>query len=282
MVALGEALYHDTLLSADGTVSCATCHGLDTGGVDRLPVSTGVKNQQGPINAPTVYNSSYNFVQFWDGRAGSLEEQAAGPVANPLEMGDDWPTVVKKVAASERYRGAFDELFGGEVTTETITKAIAEFERTLITPNSRFDQYLEGDKTALTDEEKRGALLFAESGCMSCHSGSFFGGRDYQKLADSYFEGRGGETDADLGRYNVTNDPAHRHMFKTPILRNVEVTWPYFHDGSAPDLETAVTTMAKHQLGLDMPAQDASAVAAFLKTLTGEYKGAPLTQMDAR
>lgn len=245
-----------------------------------MPVSTGIKSQQGPINAPTVYNSAYNFVQFWDGRATTLEDQAAGPVENPLEMGDEWPEVVEKVAASEKYRPAFNELFGGEVSVETVTEAIAEFERTLVTPNARFDQYLKGDKSALSDDEKRGALLFAEAGCMSCHSGSYFGGENYQKLTESYFEDRGGEmTEADLGRYNVTTDESHRHMFKTPILRNIEVTWPYFHDGSAENLETAVAMMAKHQLGLDMPEGDIAAISAFLKTLTGEYKGVPLNEM---
>ncbi|PQA88807.1 cytochrome-c peroxidase [Hyphococcus luteus] len=280
MALLGEALYHDTLLSGDGTVSCATCHGLETGGVDRLPVSTGVKNQRGPINAPTVYNSAHNFVQFWDGRAATLEEQAAGPVENPLEMGDQWPEVVKKVAASESYRPQFDALFDGEVNTATITKAIAEFERTLVTPDSAFDKYLKGDKAALTEKEKRGALLFAESGCTSCHTGSYFGGESYQKLADSYFEARGGEmTEADNGRFNVTGEEADRHMFKVPMLRNIAVTPPYFHDGSAPDLETAVTIMAHHQLGLDLSKEDAAAIVAFLGSLTGEYKGVPLDKM---
>ncbi len=197
-------------------------------------------------------------------------------------MGDAWPEVVEKVAASEKYRPAFDELFGGDVSVETITEAIAEFERTLVTPNAPFDKYLKGDKTALTEEEKRGALLFAEVGCTSCHSGAYFGGENYQKIAESYFADRGGEIqEADLGRYNVTGNDAHMHMFKTPILRNVEVTWPYFHDGSAPDLKTAVETMAEHQLGLELPEADATAITAFLQTLTGEYQGQPLDEMSA-
>lgn len=273
-------LYHDTRLSVDGTVSCATCHSLAAGGVDGLPVSTGVNGQQGPINSPTVYNAAYNLAQFWDGRAKDLQDQALGPVENPLEMGDAWPAVVMEISTDEAYQALFAETFGGDISAATITTAIAEFERTLITPNARFDQFLKGDADALTGQEKRGALLFAEIGCMSCHTGSYFGGESYQKVADSYFEEQGRAlTDADNGRFNVTGDRADRHSFKVPLLRNVAVTAPYFHDASAPDLESAVRTMAKHQLGAELGAQDIKDIAAFLTTLTGEYKGTPLNQM---
>lgn len=283
IAALGDDLYHDPILSADGSVSCASCHGLAAGGDDDRPVSVGIRRQEGPINAPTVFNSAHNFVQFWDGRAASLEEQAAGPVENPLEMGAKWADVVARVGADERYRVRFDELFGGDVSVVTITKAIADFERTLTTPNSRFDKYLKGDMSALTDEEKRGAVLFAESGCMSCHTGSYFGGESYQKLAESYFAARGASiTDADFGRFNVTGKDEDKHLFKVPMLRNVAVTAPYFHDGAAADLRTAVVGMGEHQLGLDLAADEVDAIVAFLKTLTGEYKGVPLDQMQGR
>lgn len=281
-VALGKLLFHDTKLSADGSVSCATCHVLDKGGVDRLTVSTGIKGQQGPINAPSVYNSAQNFVQFWDGRAASLEEQAAGPVANPLEMGDTWLAVVEKIAADADYAPMFAETYGGEISKETITRAIADFERSLATPDAPFDKYLKGDKTAISDDAKRGFLLFNETGCAGCHTGSYFGGESFQVLADSYFAARGGAlTDADNGRFNVTGDEADRHAFKVPMLRNVAVTFPYFHDGSVSDLEEAVKIMARHQLATELSDGDAAAIAAFLKSLTGEYEGIPLDRMAA-
>lgn len=280
---LGERLFNDTRLSADGAVSCATCHALATGGVDRLKVSTGIKGQNGPINAPTVYNAAHNFVQFWDGRAATLADQAAGPVENPLEMGEAWPDVVKKIAADGSYAPLFAQTYNGEISKATITDAIAEFERTLATPDSPFDKYLKGDKTALSDEAKRGFLLFNETGCTSCHTGSYFGGENYQKLADSYFAERGGPlTDADNGRFNVTGNEADRHVFKTPMLRNVAVTYPYFHDGSVSELDQAVKIMARHQLAAELSDADARAIAAFLQSLTGEYKGVPLDKMASR
>lgn len=278
--ALGEKLYNDTLLSSDGTVSCATCHALNKGGTDRLPVSKGIKSQNGPINSPTVYNSEHNFVQFWDGRAKDLQTQAQGPVENPLEMGDKWVEVEKKIAAKAEYKKAFGDVYGGTITKTTISDAIAEFERTLITPNSRFDQFLKGDKNALTPIEKKGYALFQDKGCTTCHSGTYFGGNSYQVVNESYFKQRGGKlTDADLGRYNVTKKAEDKHRFKVPMLRNVAVTAPYFHDGKVKTLEQAVRLMGKHQLGQDISANDARSIAAFLKTLTGEYKGTPLDAM---
>lgn len=277
---LGEKLYNDTRLSADNSVSCAACHQLHKGGTDRLPVSTGIKSQNGPINSPTVYNSEHNFVQFWDGRAKNLQEQALGPVENPLEMGEKWPNVVEKIKADKEYAAAFKELYDGKVTKENVADAIAEFERTLVTPGSRFDDYLGGNKNALTEQERRGYELFKEKGCTACHSGSYFGGTSYQVMNPQYFKDRGGKlTDADLGRFNVTKKPADKHMFKVPMLRNVAVTAPYFHDGNPKTLEEAVKLMSKYQLGQEMKDQDAKAIAAFLKTLTGTYKGEPLDKM---
>lgn len=278
--ALGEKLYNDKRLSADNTVSCATCHQLHKGGTDRLVVSTGIKSQNGPINSPTVFNAEHNFVQFWDGRAKDLKEQALGPVENPLEMGEKWPSVVEKIKADPEYAAAFKELYGGKVTKENVADAIAEFERTLITPGSRFDQYLEGKKDALTEQEKKGYALFNDKGCTACHSGSYFGGESYQAMSADYFKDRGGKlTDADLGRYNVTKKEEDKHMFKVPMLRNVAVTAPYFHDGHAKTLEQAVKLMGKYQLGETMSDADAKAIAAFLRSLTGTYKGVPLDKM---
>ena len=279
--ALGEKLFNDKLLSSDGTVSCATCHDLSKGGVDRLRVSTGIKGQKGGVNAPTVYNSAHNLAQFWDGRAKNLQAQAEGPVVNPVEMGDTWEDVVKKVAANPAYVEQIKKLYGGPATKENVTDAIAEFEKTLSTPNSRFDRYLRGKKDALNAEEIKGFTLFKTVGCGTCHSGTYFGGESYQTLNADYFKDRGGkESSGDLGRYNVTRKEADKHAFKVPMLRNVAVTKPYFHDGTAETLEEAVRRMAHYQLGNDLPDADVKAIAAFLGTLTGEYKGVPLDKMQ--
>jgi len=275
-VRLGERLFHDTQLSGDGTISCATCHALDKGGTDRAMVSTGINGQKGPINSPTVYNSANNFVQFWDGRAKDLEEQALGPVENPKEMGESWENVVKKIKADGSYTRAFEKLYGGDVTKENIANAIAEFERSLITPDSAFDRYLKGDKSALSPLEVKGYALFEEKGCTSCHSGDYFGGDSYQQMPEEYFRDRGGLNEADFGRYNVTKDEDDRYFFKVPMLRNVAVTAPYFHDGNAKTLKEAVDIMAKYQLGITLTNSENKAIVEFLKSLTGQYKGEKL------
>ncbi len=271
--ALGEKLYHDPLLSGDGTVSCATCHDLKKGGTDRLPTSKGIKGQLGGVNSPTVFNSGNNFVQFWDGRAKDLAEQALGPVENPVEMGAKWVDVEKKVATQKAYKPLFDELYGGSITKANIADAIAEFEKTLVTPNSRFDKFLKGDAKALTALEKKGWDLFQEKGCNACHNGPYLGGNSYQPMSEDYFTDRGNVTQNDYGRYNVTKDEADKYMFKVPMLRNVALTAPYFHDGQVKTLEQAVKLMAKYQLGEDLKPQETQAIVAFLKSLTGEYKG---------
>ncbi len=279
-VALGDKLYHDMCLSGDDSVSCASCHGLDEGGVDHLMVSTGIQGQRGPINAPTVYNAAFNMAQFWDGRAADLQEQAAGPVANPLEMGADWEDVCTRLAADDQYAAAFEKLYDGAITTDTATDAIAEFEKTLITPGARFDKYLAGDEDALDEQEKQGYQLFVAHDCATCHAGVNLGGLTYERmgLRRDYFAERGGPlTDADQGRINVTQVETDRHKFKTPTLRNVALTWPYFHDGSAKTVADAVRTMMAVQCDVDCSDEDAEALVAFLETLTGEYNGKPLT-----
>lgn len=271
-VALGRRLYHDDLLSGDGTISCATCHGIATGGAEPRKVSTGIKGQQGPINAPTVFNASFNFVQFWDGRAKDLKEQAAGPVANPGEMGAEWPKVVEAVQKDERYQKDFAAAYGGKIDQDTITDAIAEYEKTLITP-SRVDKFLRGDAAALTDQEKAGYALFKSVGCTTCHQGVNVGGSMYQKmgLVKDYFAARGTPlTEADNGRFNVTKAEGDKHFFKVPTLRNVERTAPYFHDGSHDTLEAAVKTMASVQLAKDLKDDEVAAISAFLRALSGD------------
>jgi cytochrome c peroxidase len=281
--ALGEKLYHDPILSADGKISCATCHQLHKGGTDRLPVSNGIKGQRGPINSPTVFNSAHNFVQFWDGRAKDLKAQALGPVENPLEMGEKWPQVLDKLQEHKEYGAALSKLYGKGFKKEDVADAIAEFERTLTTPDSRFDLFLKGKKDALTALEKQGYELFQKKNCTLCHSGTYLGGESYQMLNPEYFTARGGKlTDADMGRYNVTKKEEDRHMFKVPMLRNVAVTAPYFHDGRVRTLEEAIRLMGKYQLGEEIPAQEVRAIAAFLKTLTGTYQGVPLDKVKPR
>ncbi len=270
---LGRRLYFDPLLSGDGTVSCASCHSFarNLGGADGRAGSIGIGGQRGPISAPTVLNARYNIAQFWDGRAKDLQEQAMGPVENPKEMGDKWENVVEKVKKDEWYAKQFLEVFKGEITKETITEAIAEYEKTLVTP-APFDRYLRGDPSAIDEQAKAGYALFKEVGCATCHNGIAVGGGMFQRMGvvRNYFEERGGEvTEADLGRFNVTKNEADKHVFKVPTLRNVALTAPYFHDGFAKTLEEAVRLMARFQLGKELDDEQVGKIVAFLKSLTG-------------
>lgn len=271
-VLLGRSLYFDTALSGDGTVACATCHMLEHGGAEPRKTSTGIGGQVGPINSPTVLNSSYNFVQFWDGRAKDLQEQAAGPVENPIEMGAKWENVVERLKKNEEYTAAFAKLYEDGVTKDNATDAIAEYEKSLITP-SRFDAFLKGDAAAITDAEKKGYATFKEVGCTACHTGIIAGGTMFQKmgLVKDYFKDRGTAiTEADLGRFNVTKKPEDKHFFKVPTLRNVELTSPYLHDGSRATLEETVKVMGKYQLGRDLTDAQVNSIVTFLKSLTGK------------
>jgi cytochrome c peroxidase len=278
--ALGEKLYNDKRLSGDDTVSCASCHDLALGGTDQQPVSDGVRGQMGGINAPTIFNSALNFVQFWDGRAPTLEAQAGGPPLNPVEMGSaDWTQIVEKLNKDAAFRKEFEAVYPEGFSDETITNAIAEFERTLVTANSRFDRYLKGDQAALPADEKHGYEVFVAKGCATCHVGELLGGKSYELLGrhGDYFAARGGKTtDADNGRFNQTKDEKDRHAFKVPTLRNVARTFPYFHDGSKKTLREAVDAMGVYQLGEPLAEKDAQDVVKFLETLTGEYKGKSL------
>jgi len=280
-VALGDALFHDVRLSGDESLSCASCHALDKGGTDQRRTSTGIDGQVGPINSPTVYNAVFAVKQFWDGRAEDLQEQAAGPVHNPIEMGSSWDEVIPRLEADEALTRKFTEVYPEGWTGENITNAIAEFEKSLVTVNSRFDQYLRGDEDALTAEEKQGYALFKEVGCTSCHVGPAVGQRSFERmgLKDDYFADRGDVAEVDLGRYNVTKLEEDRHRFKVPTLRNIEVTYPYFHDGSKTDLAAAVKDMAHYQRERKLTEKETAALVAFLHTLTGEYDGQRLDEM---
>ena len=275
-VRLGEALFFEPRLSRDNSISCGNCHDLKHGGVDRKQFSLGLNKAMGNVNAPTVFNASLNFTQFWDGRAASLEEQAAGPVHNPIEMDSSWPEVIGKLEKDAGYRRKFAEIYVDGIKAANIVDAIATYERTLLTP-SRFDRYLRGDTQAITELELTGYRKFKEYGCTSCHQGVNAGGNMYQKFGvlDDYFSGKK-VGKADLGRYNVTGLEEDRHVFKVPALRNVAVTPPYFHNGSELELGDAVKIMGQYQLGRELTPEDVRAIVAFLNSLTGYWQGKPL------
>ncbi|MFZ5504884.1 MAG: cytochrome-c peroxidase [Pseudomonadota bacterium] len=268
MVELGKKLYFDPRLSKSGFISCNSCHNLSMGGTDNIPTSIGDKWQQGPINAPTVLNSSLNVAQFWDGRAADLKEQAGGPIANPGEMAFSHTLAIGVLETIPGYVREFRQVFGKEkIDIDQVTLAIAEFEKTLVTPNSRFDQWLLGRNDALTAQEMAGYQLFKDSGCIACHNGEAVGGASFQKMglvepykSSSSAEGRSAVTGQDIDRFN----------FKVPTLRNVEMTYPYFHDGAANTLAESVDIMGRLQLGRKFSADENARIVAFLKTLTGD------------
>lgn len=282
-VSLGKALYHDTRLSGDNTLSCASCHDLNKGGTDQARVSTGIRGQKGGINAPTTFNSSYNILQFWDGRAEDLVAQAAGPVTNPIEMGAKWDDVITKLSRDPALVKRFEVVYGAKqgtkvITKENVTAAIAEFEKSLITSNNRFDKYLRGDKKALTADEVKGYELFKKYNCTSCHNGPAVGGSSFQKMGvtKDYFADRAkglnglhkmAETKIDHGRFNFTNKVDDKYKFKVPTLRNIALTYPYMHDGNVDTLEEAVRIMGECQVGTKIPKQDVDLIVKFLKTL---------------
>ena len=285
-VALGFALFHDTRLSVDNTVSCASCHDLSTAGVDNHQYSHGVDDQVGGVNAPTVYNAVYNFVQFWDGRAKTLADQAAGPPLNPIEMAStSFDEIISKLQADKPFAKAFTAVYPDGLTEANITDAIEEFERTLITPNSRFDKWLRGDNEAITADELAGYELFKKYDCATCHVGPNLGGQSYELmgLRRHYFADRGLElTVEDNGRFKETQLERDRHRFKVPGLRNVEHTWPYYHDGTRETLEDAVRDMGIYQSGVELTSLEVDQITSFLKTLTGEYQGKLLTNDTPR
>jgi len=271
-VALGSKLFSDPRLSVDGSVACSNCHRLTSGGQDGRRTSVGVHGASGDINAPSVFNSGFNFVQFWDGRANTLEEQMGNPLTNPVEMGSDWTHALAFLTRDADYFALFRAAFPDGITEANVRSAIASFERTLATPNCRFDRWLRGDKLALNDTEKAGYERFKAVGCIACHQGANVGGNMFQRFGvmGEYFQDRGHIVNADYGRFNVTRAEVDRFVFRVPSLRNVELTAPYFHDGSAATLEQAVGTMAKYQLGQTLNSAGIAEIVAFLKTLTGQ------------
>ncbi len=268
MVELGKKLFFDPRLSKSGFISCNSCHNLSMGGTDNLKTSIGHNWNQGPINSPTVLNSSLNLAQFWDGRAKDLKEQAGGPIANPGEMAFTHELAVGLLQTIPGYVAEYTLVFGTDkISIDGVTEAIAEFEKTLVTPNSRFDQWLLGDKDAINSTELAGYKLFKESGCVACHNGSAVGGSTYQKMG---VVAPYKTTSKIEGRIAVTGKDADRFKFKVPTLRNVELTYPYFHDGGAATLTAAVDIMGRLQLGKQFTDEEKAKIVAFLKTLTGD------------
>lgn len=268
-VELGRVLYYENRISKSHKFSCNSCHKLDQFGVDNEPTSEGHRGQRGDRNSPTVYNAAVHFAQFWDGRAADVEEQAKGPILNPVEMAmPDEKTVVATLKSMPQYVRMFQNAFPQDkepVNYENMARAIGAFERKLMTP-SRWDRFLQGDKTALNDSEKAGFLKFVETGCATCHMGACAGGTMYQKLGVvKPYPGL-----KDEGRAKVTKRAEDRFFFKVPGLRNIEKTWPYFHDGSVKTLDEAVKLMAEYELGKNLSAAEVASIVTWLKTLTGE------------
>lgn len=276
-VALGMRLYHDPRLSGDNSISCAHCHQLGAGGVDGRKTSRGVGGAIGPINAPTVFNSVFNIEQFWDGRAADLQAQAGGPPLNPIEMASkSWDEITGKLKNDPILTRDFTAVYPQGFSGESITDAIAEFEKTLITPNAPFDKFLRGDESALTAQQKQGYKLFKENKCATCHSGKILGGRSFEPLGLKKDFGFGDITPADIGRMNVTQDTRDRLRQKVPTLRNVALTAPYFHRGNISTLDEAVKQMLKYQVGTSLPQQDVDDIVAFLHSLNGVYTPHPV------
>ena len=292
-VELGRALYFDPRFSSTGTVSCNSCHNVMLGGDDNRPNSMGVHGKTGGRSSPTVWNSAFASSQFWDGRAATLEEQAKGPVVNPVEMGmSDLEKTMDRVRAIPGYRPLFEAAFGKDkpMTVDNAAKAVAAYERTLITPNSPYDRYVKGDKKALTDQQVRGMNTFASVGCTSCHSGAAFSGPSmpagtgffmkFPTFADNAYVQQYKLRD-DKGRFEVTRNDADKHLFKVPTLRNIALTAPYFHNGAVPTLEEAVKVMGKTQLNQDLSAEQVADITAFLKGLSGEFPVQTMPRLPA-
>ena len=269
LISLGRALYYEQVLSDGHNVSCNSCHALNGYGADGRRVSFGHKGQEGSRNAPTVYNAAGQIAQFWDGRAATVEEQAKGPILNPSEMGmPDTAAVLQHLRTSPRYRAAFTAAFPGQtdpVDYDNVGRAIGAFERGLVT-TSRWDAFLRGDSSAITESEKRGARTFVAAGCSACHSGANVGGQMYQKVGAA----RPWPTTPDSGRFRVTKNLADVYVLKVPILRNVEKTGPYFSDGSVASLDSAIAMMGRYQMGVALTKAQVEDIRAWFRTLTGE------------
>lgn len=264
-VALGKKLFLDPILSKDKTLSCLSCHNLKHNGADIVKYTKGIDGQVGYFNVPTVYNATYNFRQFWDGRAKDLADQALQPMTNPVEMGNTIPKALHDLRENASYVKAFNTIYEDGITKDNLADAIAAFEKVLITPNAPFDKYLRGDKKALGASAVRGYALFKEKGCISCHNGVNIGGNMYNKFG-VYEDTQSKE----LGRYTLTHKQEDKYVFKVPSLRNIALTAPYMHDGRASSLKESVNMMVKYQLGRRIYGEELRDLVSFLQSLTGE------------
>ncbi len=277
-LSLGERLFHETRLSKDNDMACVSCHDLTSNGADYVSHTPGRHGIKLEVNTLTVFNSTLNHRLFWDGRAHNLGEQIDFVINGKSEFASSWPEIISKLRSDASYVNAFNEAYKNGMTADNLRNALVTFEQSLVTTNSRFDQFLRGDADAITPMEHAGYLLFKAYGCVACHQGKNVGGNLFMKFGvfRDYFAKRGNLTRADLGRFNVTGKERHRYVFRVPSLRLAALTPPYFHDGSVKTLEEAVKVMAEHQLGREIPTEDITCIVAFIKTLPGDYQGRPL------
>jgi cytochrome c peroxidase len=277
-VALGEQLFQDARLSQTNQISCLSCHSFSLGGADRRSHSVGINGASTLVNTPTVFNARFNFRLNWDGKFENLSDHLDALMTNPKTMGIEWAESIQSLQRVPGYVQSFNQIYPDGLTQLNIKDAIVAYELSLNTPNARFDRFLQGDKQVLTASEKEGYQLFKDYGCISCHQGMNVGGNLFQPFGviGNYFTDRGRIVPADLGRFNDTQNEADRHVFRVPSLRNVALTAPYFHDGSAKTLEQAIAVMTKYQLGRSLEKKQIELIAQFLRTLTGEYRGKPL------
>lgn len=277
-VALGQRLFHDPQLSQDGSLACVSCHDLERGGDDGLPRSRTNDGSPGVINAPTVFNSALNFRLGWRGNYRRLSDQIEADLNDPKLLNTSWGELLPKLQADAGYAVDFERVYENGITRDNVLDALSAFNRSLLTPNARFDQYLRGRKDALSEDEKRGYRIFKSFGCVSCHQGMNVGGNLFQKVGifKDYFASRGNVREIDFGRFLDTGAERDLFVFRVPGLRNVAVTAPYFHDGSVDRLDDAVRKMAKFQLGELLTNEETSLIVLFLRTLTGAYAGRPI------
>jgi cytochrome c peroxidase len=281
-VELGRKLFHDVRLSHDDVVACATCHRLETGGDDGQARSPGIDGRPLDFNTPTIFNIAISFRFNWRGNFRGLEEQNESVLINPRIMNTTWPELLAKLRGDRDYLKSFGAVYGRAPGAANVLDALATFQRSLLTPNSRFDRRLRGDHNAISTEEERGYQRFKSYGCVACHQGVNFGGNLFQRFGVFYdpFAQREFATESDLGRFSVTGMESDKHVFRVPSLRNVAVTAPYFHNGETASLTEAVEIMARSQLGRELPAEDIDRIVQFLHTLTGEYQGRSLADAD--
>lgn len=279
-VDLGGKLFNDVRLSRGNAVSCASCHDLEQGGDDGRDRPTGTDGQPLEFNSPTVFNAARNFRLNWRGNYRTLEEQNEAVLLDPRLMGSRWDDLLAKLRADPGYAPAFNRIYSETASRESVLDALATFQRSLVTPHSRFDRFLAGERDAITPAEERGYRAFDAFGCIACHQGENLGGNLFQKFGifATAFPSSKAVAEADLGRFAITGKAEDRHVFRVPSLRNVAATAPYLHDGRAASLDAAVKIMARNQLGRELPDGDVDLIVGFLRTLTGEYLGRPLVR----